>query len=187
MRLSLLLAPILVLGSGPVSAQEAKSWSVVSDDAKATGEQVAEGKGCRFTAKKDGAVVWTAARCLAEKQDLRFLSNDGKALLVLFPFPDSARGIKAARAGELWRQGKRVASWTVGQMVKDVKPLVTTSRHFYWLEGGMGQPGVPPGLAADGRAVELSTLDRRSFRLGFDGSLKPSKAADPLKAAKQQP
>lgn len=178
------LALAVLLASGTASAEGSNAWSTISDDTTASAEQIEQGRGCRLTVKRNEEVVWSVARCVAEKQDARFVSNDGR-LLVLFAFPDGKAGIKAARAGELWRAGKVVASWPVGRFVKDVKPLVATSRHFYWLEGAMGQPGVPPGVPAKTQVVELVTLDRRSWRIGFDGSIKAIPPPDPLKAMKK--
>jgi len=173
------LALAVLLASGTAAAQGAKSWNVVSDDTTATAEQLEQGRGCKLTVKKGEEVVWSLGRCVAEKQDARFVSNDGRALLVLFTFPDGTGGVKAARAGELWRLGKKVASWPVGRFVRDVRPLVMASRHWYWLEGALGQPGVPPGVPAETQAVELVTLDRRNWRIRFDGDIKAIKAPKP--------
>jgi hypothetical protein len=54
--------------------------------------------------------------------------------------------VRAAIGISSWFKGAPVRSLEVGRFVRDVRPLVMSRSHFYWLEGAMGQHGVPPGF-----------------------------------------
>lgn len=173
-------ALLLALGAAAVSPAPVEShvaWITTSDDAQAVAQQEGRKGGCRLTVRRGKSLVWTSDLCFARKDDLRFLSNDGISLVVLYSFPEQGSAPKAARAGALYKKGRKVKDFWVGQFVADARPLTMTQRHFYWLEGAMGQPGVPPGMSKDGRRVELTTLDRRNFTVSFDGDIQ-----GPLKA-----
>ncbi len=174
------LALLLALGAAPVPAAPADgstAWVTTSDDAQAVAQQELQKGGCRLTVKRGKSLLWTSDLCAAQKDDFRFLSNDGASLLVLFALPELGEAPKAARAGALYKKGRKVKELWVGQFVADVRPLTKTRSHFHWLEGAMGQPGVPPGISKDGRRVELTTLDRRNFTVSFEGDIQ-----GPLKA-----
>ena len=159
--------------AGPAAAlaESRAAWVTPSDDTRAVAEQQVLGSGCRLRVVRDGSLLWSMERCVAGPKDYRFLSNDGLSLMVLYAFPEQGEAPKAARAGALYKRGQKAKEFRVGQFVADLKPLVMTSAHFYWLEGAMGQPGVPPGTSRDGRRVELTTLDRRNFMVSFDGEV----------------
>lgn len=173
------LALFLALGAAPVAAppESSAGWITTSDDAQAVAQQEQQKGGCRLTVKRGKSLVWTSDLCLAQKDDFRFLSNDGASLLVLYAFPELGGAPKAVKAGALYKKGRKVKDLWVGQFVADVRPLIMTRSHFYWLEGAMGQPGVPPGISKDGRRIELTTLDRRNFTVSFEGDIQ-----GPLKA-----
>ncbi len=157
---------------------DARGWSVVSPNAEVEAVQTAAGeRGCRVEVKRGaGTVLWAADRCLGDRDDLHFVSNDGTGLIVIHAFPaktaDTPAGMKGAPGIEVFVKGERVAVHVVGKLVVDVRPLVNARKHFYWLEGTLGQPGVPPGFGKNAREIELTTLDRRSWSVGFDGTIR---------------
>jgi hypothetical protein len=161
-----LLAPIAALAQSPAA------WVTTSDDARAVAEQRVQKGGCRLTVKRGESLAWTSELCVADRDDYRFLSNDGLSLLVLYAFPEQGAGPRAAKAGALYKSGRKAKDFAVGQFVADSRPLVMTKSHFYWLEGALGQPGVPPGMSKDARRVELTTLDRRNYTVSFDGDIR---------------
>lgn len=167
----MLLAAALLLAAGTARAEF--DWIAVSPNAQVEATQQADGKGgCRLEVKRAGEVVWSAARCFGARADGHFVTNDGRTLLVVYAFPKNPGAIGRATAAELFVRGQRARAFEVGRFVRDPKPLVMARKHFYWLEGALGQPGVPPGYSKDGTAVELTTLDRRSWSIRFDGAVK---------------
>lgn len=166
----MLLAAALLLAAAPAHAVE---WVAVSPDARTEVEQRADGRGgCRLEVRRGERRLWSSRRCLGGRDDGHFLANDGRTLLVVYSFPKNPGATGAATAAQLFVKGKPVRTFEVGRFVKDPKPLVMARKHFYWLEGALGQPGVPPGYSRDGAAVELTTLDRRSWSIRFDGAVR---------------
>jgi hypothetical protein len=163
------LALFLAFAAAPASGQAA--WVTASDDAGAVAAQEPVKGGCRLTVKRGQSLVWAVDLCAAEKGDFRFLSDDGLSLMVLYAFPEKGEAPKAARTGALYKRGRKVRDFFVGQFVADLGPLTMTKSHLYWLEGAMGLPGVPPGMSKDGKLVELTTLDRRNFTVSFNGDI----------------
>ncbi len=170
--LAALLAPAAALGA------DAREWSVVSPNAEYEASQGPVGEvGCRFEVKRgERTLVWAADRCFGTVDDARFLSNDGQRLVVLYSYPakagDTPAGMKGVPGAEVFARGERIARHLVGAFVKDTKPLVNAKRHFYWVEGMLGQSGVPPGPSKSAEAIEFTTLDHRSWAVGFDGKVK---------------
>jgi len=155
-------------------------FTVVSPNAEFEASQATQGDSCAVEVKRGSTVAWTAKRCFGDRNDGHFLSNDGATLMIVHTFPSSRAGAKSALAVSLVVRGAPFRSFEVGRFVRDVKPLVMGRAHFYWVEGAMGQEGVPPGYSKDGQAVELTTLDRRSWSVGFDGKLKKIDMPKPL-------
>ncbi|MFN7133204.1 MAG: hypothetical protein ACK4N5_14085 [Myxococcales bacterium] len=182
-RLALIAA---LLTGGAARAQDGRSWVIVSPNAEYAGEQVASGASCRFTVRRGEQVLWSAERCFGDRGDPRFLSADGERVLVLYAFPETKGGMEKALAGELFHRGQVVRQYRVGQFVRDYKPLFAGRKHFYWLEGALGQPGVPPGLTKDGTGVELNTLDGKRHVVHFDGRAPPMKPAPKPKKKKKK-
>ena len=177
------LAAALLAGA-PARAAEPdevdRGWTAVSPNAEHEAQQAASAAGCRLEVRHGQTVEWARERCLGDKGDLHFVSNDGQDLIVVFAFP-SRTGEPRHRTGlELVRRGETVRRLEVGKFVADDKTLIHASKHFYWVEGALGQPGVPPGYSKDGRSVELTTLDRRGWSVGFDGTVKKIAMPKPL-------
>jgi hypothetical protein len=158
----------------------ARGGSVVSPNAEIEATQLATKDRCRVEVKRSRAVLWTADRCLGDRDDLHFISNDGQDLLVFFALLQKSGNMKQKLAVELWHHGEIARRFEVGRFVQDTKTLIESARHFYWCEGAMGQPGVPPGYSKDGKAVEVTTLDRRSWSISFDGTVKKIAMPTPL-------
>lgn len=184
--LARLVVLVALLAPAAARSEDARGWSVVSPNAdyEATQRPVGDA-GCRVEVKRgERTLVWAADRCFGTADDLYFLSNNGEGLIVFRTFPakanDKAAGMKAALGVEVFAKGERVAGHAVGSFVADTRPLVNAKRHFYWIEGALGQPGVPPGPSKDAEAIEFSTLDRKSWSVGFNGKTKKVAAPKPL-------
>lgn len=178
-----LAALALAVGPGLARGQDvpdAKDWLVVSPNAEYEAAQAFADGRCRLTVKRGETVAWALERCLADKQDGRFLSNDGTRLMVVHAFPSKAAGLKKATGVTLYERGEAMKRLEIGRFVVDTKPLVMATRHFYWVEGLVGQAGVPPGYSKDASGVELTTLDRRSWSVSFDGKVKKIEMPRPL-------
>ena len=175
------LAALLAALPAPGRAQtDPKGFTVVSFNAELEATQASQGSSCLVQVKRGQTLAWSARRCLGDRDDGHFLSNDGSTLMVVHAFPSKRAGVKAAPGISLYVRGEKSRSIEVGRFVRDLKPLVMSRAHFYWLEGAVGQTGVPPGFSKDGRAVELTTLDRRSWSVGFDGKIKKIDMPKPL-------
>jgi hypothetical protein len=172
MLAGLVLAALVLPAAAPTLAQADPLWTIASANAEITAELLPSGSGCRLEVRRGQTLLWSLRRCVAERSDYRFVSNDGRSLLVFFTFPAIEADLGEARVGELYTRGKLARRFTLGQFVADLDKLVKTRRHLYWLEGALGQPGVPPGFGRDGKQVELTTLDRRAHLVGFDGRVK---------------
>ncbi|MGC4117820.1 MAG: hypothetical protein QM765_25350 [Myxococcales bacterium] len=168
--------------ASPARAEDdPKAFEIVSPNAEFALAQASEGAACKVEVKRGAStVLWSARRCFGDRNDGHFLSNDGLTLVVVHAYPSLAAGVKAAVGVSAWFKGAPAHSFEVGRFVRDVKPLVMSRKHFYWVEGTLGQRGVPPGYSQDGKAVELTTLDRRSWSVGFDGKLKKIDMPKPL-------
>lgn len=174
---------LALLCARPGSARaedDPRAFEIVSPNAEYALAQASEGRSCKVEVKRASTVLWSARRCFGDRNDGHFLSNDGTTLMVVHAFPSQAAGVKAALGVSLWVKGAPLRSFEVGRFVRDVKPLVMSRAHFYWAEGALGQRGVPPGYSKDGKAVELTTLDRQSWSVGFNGALKKIDMPRPL-------
>ena len=177
---ALLALALVAGGSARAETADPNGFTVVSANADFEASQVSQGTTCQLEVRKGATVLWSLKRCLGDRNDAHFLSNDGMSLMVVYTFPSQSAGPKAASALAIYFKGAPTRLLEVGRFVRDVKPLIMARSHFYWLEGAMGQPGVPPGLSKDGSAVELTTLDRRSWSVGFDGKFKKIDMPKPL-------
>ena len=174
------LAMALAVPSPALAEEDPKAFTVVSPNAEWELSQASTGDACKVEVRRSKTVLWTARRCFGDRNDGHFLSNDGATLMVVHTFLSQKVGVKAATGVSTWFKGAPVRFLEVGRLVRDVKPLVMSRAHFYWVEGTLGQRGVPPGYSKDGKAIELTTLDRRSWSVGFDGLLKKIDMPKPL-------
>jgi hypothetical protein len=171
---------LVALPAAARAEDDPNAFTIVSPNAEFELAQASEGGSCKVEVKRGSTLAWAAKRCFGDRNDGHFLSNDGSTLLVVHSFPSQKAGVKAARGVSTFVRGAPLRSLEIGRFVRDVKPLVMARAHFYWLEGALGQRGVPPGFSKDGQAVELTTLDRRSWSVGFDGTLKKIDMPKPL-------
>jgi hypothetical protein len=183
MILALALPGPALAQDAPDAPTDAREWTVVSHNSEMEARQKPAGDGCHLEVVRGSTVVWKAEKCLGDRDDAHFVSNDGLGLIRVRTFPenhDLNAALKAETGIEVYRRGELVKRLPVGRFVVSVPALVKATRHFYWLEGALGQDGVPPGFSKDGKAIELSTLDRKSWSVGFDGSVKKIAMPKPL-------
>ncbi len=170
----------------PANAIPEQSWSVRSADGLVELRQLAlrNGKDTRcetsssVTAPLDGTTVaWKWNTCIATPEQLKFVSSDGKQVIVLEPLPTSTQGEwKQVEVATLYEHGLRMRSTTLGALVDAMDTAPTPSKRFAWAKGTAGVSGTAPRYASGGAEIEGETVDGRSFRLGFQGQGFPEPA-----------
>ncbi|MGZ3461608.1 MAG: hypothetical protein ACXU86_24215, partial [Archangium sp.] len=156
-----------------------QTWSARSADGRAEVRQTALRHGktprCMSTSTVsppwDGpSVMWKWDTCIATREHLKFVSPDGKRVLVLDPLPAPLRGNwRDVEVATLYEHGVRIKGAKAETLVTAPIEVREPSLGFTWVKGQAGHPGAPPRYTSDGRAVEFETVDGHAFRLGFEG------------------
>ncbi len=158
-------------------------WTVRAEAGGASLSQAGAPPGpCVLTARRDGAVLWTAPICLARRGQPVFLGPDGETAIVLERFVP--RGEAAGRIGPVvlvTRRGESVR----GFLPEDLSPSSRLSFSDAWLAPLAQGDGVGPGLADSGRAVRFATAGGPVITLHFDGRDWPRSAAESRAAARK--
>ena len=170
-------AAAVVLGASPLAKPEGPDipWSEPNGEATYVVTQTAQGRGCHLqvTHDADDAVLWEADGCYGGQGDKKFLSRDGKRLIVIASFPAApgkqAVGWRTSTVAWLFEKGVLVQSAVAGQFVKEGSEVRRSVSHFEWLQGVDRVPGVPPRYSDKGDAVELDAIDGTHARLAFAG------------------
>ncbi|QRN98991.1 hypothetical protein JRI60_08170 [Archangium violaceum] len=116
--------------------------------------------------------------CIARREQLKFVSPDGKRVLVVDPFPTPIQGDwRNVEVATLYEHGLRVTGATAGELIGALDEAREPTARFAWVKGEAGLPGTPPRYSSDGKRVELETVDGRSVGLGFEGQGFPVPAA----------
>lgn len=173
------------------SAAEAlpeQTWSARSADGHAEVRQTAHRKGtalrCTTTSTvsppgDEPSVVWEWNTCIATREQLKFISPDGKRVLVLEPLPASPQGNwRDVEVAALYEHGVRMKGVKAGALVNAPIQAREPFPHFVWVKGQAGLEGVPPRYTSDGKAVEFETVDGRSVRLDFTGGGFPASSEE---------
>jgi len=166
------------------------TWSARSENGRAEVRQTASQTGkelrCSIVSKVssvfDGpSVVWQWDTCIATREQLKYVSPDGKRVIVLEPLPESLQdNWKDVEVATLYEHGLRVTGMTAGAFVSAPAWAQAPSTHFAWMKGQGGLPGEPPHYNFSGTELELESADGRSFRLGFDGEGFPAPSHEPI-------
>jgi hypothetical protein len=123
-------------------------------------------------------VVWQWDTCIARREQLKFVSPDGKRVLVIDPFPAPIQGNwRKVEVATLYEHGLRVTGTTAGELIGALDEAREPGARFAWVKGEAGLPGQPPRYTSDGKTVELEAVDGRPVRLGFAGEGFPATAA----------
>jgi hypothetical protein len=165
--------------SAPAEELPDQTWTALSANGSAEVRQTAlqNGKEPRCTISStltplsgERSVVWRWDTCIARREQLKFVSPDGRRVLVLDPFPAPIQGDwKKVEVATLYEHGLRVTGTTAGALVSALDEAREPGSRFAWVKGEAGLPGKPPRYTSDGKTVELEAVDGRSVRLGFDG------------------
>ncbi|HEX5750756.1 MAG TPA: hypothetical protein VFZ09_31310 [Archangium sp.] len=174
----------------PAEELPEQSWSARSADGNAEVQQTAfrDGKALRCTSTStwsspwdDRKVVWKWDTCIATREQLKFVSPDGKRVLVIDPL------LASLRAGTRWQDvevatlhehGVRVKGAKAGALLHAPLEVREPALRILWVKGLGGFPGAPPRYASDGKAVELDMVDGNTLHLGFDGDGFPAAPED---------
>lgn len=150
------------------------TWSARSADGRAeiqqTGLRDAKGARCTSTSTvtqpgEEPSVMWRWNTCIATTAQLRFVSPDGKRVLVIDPHPASYKGPwKDVEVATLHEHGVRIAGAKAEALVTRPIELREPSLRLAWVK-----EGAAPRYTSDGKAVEFETVDGHAFRLGFEG------------------
>jgi hypothetical protein len=150
------------------------TWSARSADGRAEIHQtgIREGKDSRCTSTStvtpqgdDPSVMWRWTTCIATAAQLRFVSPDGKRVLVIDPHPTSYKGPwKDVEVATIYEHGVRIEGAKAEALVTRPIELREPSVRFAWVK-----EGAAPRYTSDGKAVEFETVDGHAFRLGFEG------------------
>lgn len=136
-------------------------WSSVSESgtgALAEVRQTATARGqCRVSAALGAQRLWSADVCIATRKQMRFVSADAAAVLVLDPLPDSDE----IKLGALWREGRHVADLTPASLHLPRDATRIEGGKLQWL-GPRDQKAIPEG-------VQVQLLNGSPLLIRFDG------------------
>jgi len=156
-----------------------RTWSIHSADGHAEVRQLPLGDGkarrCQststVTSPEDAReVVWEWRTCIATREQFKFVSRDGRRVLVIDPRPVLLqRDWLGVEVAALYEHGVRIRVMKAESVGGTPRVVRTPSPHLLWLAGLEGPPGSAPRYTSDGDAVEFQVLDGRAWRLGFSG------------------
>jgi len=144
------------------------TWSTlgVTSGVVAEVRQESSQKGhCVVTASLGSQKVWSTAKCLAMKDDLRFVSADATTLIVLKSRPEA----ESSDFALVYRNGNRTAALTAGALHLPASAVRDDAGALTWVA-----PREPREMAT---GVEVELLDGSSLVVGFDGTSKVTPAA----------
>ncbi|AKJ01753.1 Hypothetical protein AA314_03379 [Archangium gephyra] len=165
----------------PADELPEQAWSARSADGNAEVQQTAfrAGKSLRCTSTStwsspwdDRKVMWKWDTCIATPEQLKFVSPDGKRVLVIDPLLASLQtGVRwqDVEVATLYEHGVRVKGAKAGALLHAPMEVREPALRIIWVKGHGGFPGAPPRYASDGKAVELDMVDGNALHLGFDG------------------
>jgi hypothetical protein len=136
-------------------------WSSVSETgtgALAEVRQTATARGrCRVSSALGAQRLWSADACIATRKQMRFVSADGVAVVVLDPLPDSDE----TKLGTLWREGRRVVDLTPTSLRLARDATRSEGGKVHWL-GPRDQKATPEG-------VQVELINGSPLLIRFDG------------------
>jgi len=104
--------------------------------------QTATARGqCRVSAALGAQRLWSADACIATRKQMRFVSPDAAAALVLDPLPDSDE----IKLGALWREGRHVADLTPASLRLARDATRIEGGRLHWLDP-RDQKAIPEGV-----------------------------------------
>jgi type IV pilus assembly protein PilA len=181
---SLAARPQAPADAGPPSEdRDPHAWRTYSFDGKTGLEEAPAGDRCLLTCTlADGSRAWESVRpCQATRGERRFLAPDCERLVVLVPAPDRGKAWAATEVMRVYQRGE-LAYAVMGAAVMNEKAMRTSPT---WLQGCFGAPGEEPRYAADGRAVEYTTLEGKPGRVSLVAEqAKPASRSEGKKRAK---
>jgi hypothetical protein len=117
--------------------------------------------------------MWKWDTCIATRAQLKFVSPDGKRVLVIDPLLASLQaGVRwqDVEVATLYEHGVRVKGAKAGALLHAPMEVREPALRIIWVKGHGGFPGAPPRYSSDGKAVELDLVDGNALHLGFDGN-----------------
>lgn len=127
-----------------------------------TGEPPAS---CALEARRQGRVIWTGARCLAQRGQPVFLGPDGETVIVIDPFvPRGSGGAGIGPVVIVSRRGEVVRAFRASDLAPEER-YELSDRWIASTELGLEHA---PRLEAGGAAVRLETARGQVVTLRFD-------------------
>jgi hypothetical protein len=117
--------------------------------------------------------MWKWDTCIATREQLKFVSPDGKRVLVIDPLLASLQaGVRwqDVEVATLYEHGVRLKGAKAGALLHAPMEVREPALRIIWVKGHGGFPGAPPRYSSDGKAVELDLVDGNALHLGFDGN-----------------
>lgn len=164
------------------------NWTTTSRDGVLALIQTATTRSsCEVVCTRDPGqqVLWKSSVCLATRDQVRFLSDDGERVLVIDPFPQEQGS---------WRNTPVITAYARTQATQQVlasdlkfneKKLVRRATRFQWLAGDRTVPvPAPKRLENDPNQFGLQLIDGTKAVVSIDGKVTQDK---PQPSAKKAP
>lgn len=130
-------------------------WTTTSASGQARLEQRKAAEACSLVCVIGGAApAWTAEGCVASSTDLRFVAEDCRTAVVMYPTPDELE------KGRLVLMRVFHNGVLAGAVNDDDLKVAETAGRGRWLGGVNDELGNKPRYSADGRAVEFQLVTR---------------------------
>jgi hypothetical protein len=149
------------------------NWATVSANAAVELKQTSTAPDvCHVaaTAEAGEKELWSADVCLANKNQPRFVSNDGENVIVLDPIPRRGASWRDAKVAFLYHHTEVQQYAVAAAIVRDSTKIRQMAKHFYWLGGEFGVPGNPAKYNQDASGVDLEAIDGKPKTIRFDGT-----------------
>lgn len=159
------------------SGPEVEDWRAERGAVRVTQLRRQDGT-CRISSQ--GGTAWEVTGCQGDKTALAFTDRRGERVILLITLPrlsDDDDGTVLA----LLDHGRLVRAGLTRDFLGKKAHVVRFSSHFAWLSGTVQLPGRAPSLKGD--RVAFSTVEGKSFSVGFDGTGIPELAPSTPQAA----
>lgn len=182
------LPPPTVLDLPPEATAQKPEWVALNADGSFAVTQTRTGDICVVAARAKGEhdALWKTETCVAERRQLRFVSQDGKALAVIDPSPEVDASGDAVLV-TVWREGWALKPVKMRQLFGSRNKLQVENGRVWWL----ADKGDGFDVQAHDATITLTLTDGRQAAVFFsDGTLslgQPVEAQPAAETARARP